>query len=40
MVNTTPKSQIGEIYHIGPIDSKKIKVDVVTQGTIKPKILV
>ena len=40
MVNTTPKSQIGEIYHIGPIDPKKIKVDVVTQGTIKPKILV
>ena len=40
MVNTTPKSEIGEIYHIGRIDPKKVKVDVVTQGTIKPKILV
>jgi len=40
MVNTTPKAEIGQIYHIGPIDPKKVKVDVVTQGTIKPKILV
>ena len=40
MVNTTPKSEIGEIYHIGRIDPKKVRVDVVTQGTIKPKILV
>ena len=40
MVNKTPKPKIGEIYHIGSIDPTKVKVDVVTQGTIKPKILV
>ena len=40
MVNTTPKSKIGEIYHIGKVQENKILVDVVTQGTIKPKILV
>lgn len=40
MVNTTPKAEIGQIYHIGRVDPKKVKVDVITQGTIKPKILV
>lgn len=40
MVNTTPKPKIGEIYHIGAINPNKVKVDVITQGTIKPKILV
>ena len=40
MVNTTPKTEIGEIYHIGSVNPNKVKVDIITQGTIKPKILV
>jgi len=38
MINTTPKSQVGEVYHIGSVRENQIKVDVVTQGTIKPKL--
>ena len=38
MINTTPKPQVGEIYHLGSVPTNKIKVDVVTQGTIKPKL--
>lgn len=38
IINTTPKDQIGEIYHIGSVREKQIKVDTVTQGTIKPKL--
>jgi hypothetical protein len=39
MINTTPKNQVGEIYHIGNVKDSQIFVDVVTQGTIKPKII-
>jgi hypothetical protein len=39
IINTTPKNQIGEIYHIGSVKDSQIFVDVVTQGTIKPKII-
>ena len=38
IINTTPKAQQGEIYHIGDVKENQIFVDVVTQGTIKPKI--
>ena len=38
IINTTPKAQLGEIYHIGDVKENQIFVDVVTQGTIKPKI--
>lgn len=38
MINTTPKPQVGEVYHIGSVRENQIKVDVVTQGTIKPKL--
>ena len=38
MINTTPKPLIGEVYHIGSVRENQIKVDVVTQGTIKPKL--
>ena len=39
LINTTPKPQVGEVYHIGKIKPNNVFVDVITQGTIKPKIL-
>ena len=38
LVNTTPKSDIGIIYHIGAVKKAGISVDVITQGTIKQKV--
>jgi len=38
LINKTPAAQLGEVYHIGSVPQDKIKVDVVTQGTIKPKL--
>jgi len=38
MINTTPAKFKGEIYHVGKVPENKIRVDVITQGTIKPKI--
>ena len=39
LINTTPKPEVGEVYHIGKIKPNNVFVDVITQGTIKPKIL-
>ena len=39
IINTTPKQNQGEVYHIGDVKESQIFVDVVTQGTIKPKIV-
>jgi len=39
LINNTPKPLVGEVYHVGKVKPNKIFVDVITQGTIKPKIL-
>ena len=38
LINKTPAQQLGEVYHVGPIRETAISIDVITQGTIKPKI--
>lgn len=38
IVNTTPANKKGEVFHIGTIQKSQVEVDVITQGTIKPKI--
>ena len=38
MVNKTPASQIGEVVMVGKPKLSDVHLDVITQGTIKPKI--
>lgn len=40
MINTTPAAQKGECHYIGKPTLNQVMVDVVTQGTIKPKIAI
>ena len=40
MINTTPAAQRGECLYIGKPRLNQVSVDVVTQGTIKPKIAI
>jgi len=38
IVNTTPANQRGEIFYIGTIKESQVEIDVISQGTVKPKI--
>lgn len=38
MVNKTPAARLGEVAFIGKLSADQIYLDVITQGTIKPKI--
>jgi len=36
--NKKTDSTYGEILHVGPVDSRNVKIDVITQGKIKPMV--
>jgi len=38
MINKTPAARLGEVLFIGKLKREQIYVDVITQGTIKPKV--
>ena len=38
MINKTPAARRGEVLYIGKLKQSQIALDVVTQGTIKPKV--
>jgi hypothetical protein len=38
MVNKTPAAKMGEVAFIGNLKREQIYLDVITQGTIKPKV--
>jgi len=38
MINTTPAARKGEVFFIGTIRQDQVEIDVISQGTVKPKI--